>query len=414
MPSVSVIIPAYNAAKTIEKCLGSVLGQTLDDLEVIVVDDGSSDDTLEVAGRMADGDDRVKVLSQENSHAGVARNRGMAQATGDYLYFLDADDWIDTVALEAMVGAARDAGADVVLCHSRSVDNNTGDNEPIAFAIRGLDSDRIYRFGDLDADLFQCCVGWPWDKLFDAAFVRDNGLEFQSLRTSNDALFVFSAMALAGSVYVLGGTLVNHRIHDASSLENTRTKSWDNAFLAAETIEKEFKDKGIFEQYEQSYLQWLVHFSLWNYFSLPDADKPKILERIKDVVVPRVSALDLDKVDDTEVKTAAKVLDRLASGADPLGAAFWLCHEYAHVVGEAADFMARTGELEGEVVRLRHSVDELRSTKDRDLEALRQEMLATVRERESERDAFVNSLSFKVGRAITQVPRSVRDRLQGK
>ena len=62
MPSVSVIIPAYNAAKTIEKCLGSVLGQTLDDLEVIVVDDGSSDDTLEVAGRMADGDVRVKVL----------------------------------------------------------------------------------------------------------------------------------------------------------------------------------------------------------------------------------------------------------------------------------------------------------------------------------------------------------------
>lgn len=381
MPSVSVIIPAYNAAKTIEQCLASVLGQTLDDLEVIVVDDGSTDDTLEVVGSVADGDPRVTVLTQENSHAGVARNRGMAQATGDYLYFLDADDWIDPTALEAMVASARDAGADVVLCRSRSVDNDTGEEEPIDYAVLGLEPDHAYRFGDLDANLFQCCVGWPWDKLFDAAFVRENGLEYQPLRTTNDANFVFTAMALANPVYVMGETLVNHRVHDTSSLSNTRTRSWDNAFLAADAIEKEFKAKGVFERYEQSYLQWLVHFSLWNYFSLPDADRPQILERIKTVVAPRVSALDIDKVDDGEVRAAAKILDSVASGTDLLTAALDLCRAYGTAAGDAAYFRGRSEELELEVAQLRQTVDELRDSKDRDLEALRQEMLATVRER---------------------------------
>ena len=95
MPTVSVIIPSYNAAEYIAQTLESVLAQTLSDIEVIVVDDGSTDSTRDVVAEFACKDSRVTLVEQANQFAGVARNNGMAKARGTYLYFLDADDYIE-------------------------------------------------------------------------------------------------------------------------------------------------------------------------------------------------------------------------------------------------------------------------------------------------------------------------------
>ena len=103
MPKVSVIIPAYNASAFIGKCLESIQCQTLSDIEVIVVDDGSTDNTREIVGAFASKDVRISLIKQQNSFAGVARNNGMKHAEGEYLYFLDADDFIAETMLEDMV-----------------------------------------------------------------------------------------------------------------------------------------------------------------------------------------------------------------------------------------------------------------------------------------------------------------------
>lgn len=105
MPTVSVIIPSYNAAEYIAQTLESVLAQTLSDIEVIVVDDGSTDSTRDVVAEFACKDSRVTLVEQANQFAGVARNNGMAKARGTYLYFLDADDYIEKTALEELVDA---------------------------------------------------------------------------------------------------------------------------------------------------------------------------------------------------------------------------------------------------------------------------------------------------------------------
>ena len=94
-PKISVIIPVYNVEEYLCQCLESVIKQTLREIEIICIDDGSTDNSLKILQEYAQKDRRITVLKQENLHAGVARNAGLAVAKGEYIHFLDSDDWID-------------------------------------------------------------------------------------------------------------------------------------------------------------------------------------------------------------------------------------------------------------------------------------------------------------------------------
>lgn len=113
---ISVLIPAYNAAKTIHRCLDSVLGQTIKDLEIIIVNDGSKDDTLQILQSYALKDKRIIVIDQPNSGVAAARNAVLRRAQGEFILYIDADDWIEPVMLERLLYLSE--GADIVMCSS--------------------------------------------------------------------------------------------------------------------------------------------------------------------------------------------------------------------------------------------------------------------------------------------------------
>lgn len=113
--AVSVIVPVFNGEDTIERCIDSICRQTLRDIEIIVVNDGSDDKTAAVLPCI--GDDRITVINQPNRGQGMARNAGVARACGEYIAFVDADDTIDADMLEVMYSAAKRSGADVVQCN---------------------------------------------------------------------------------------------------------------------------------------------------------------------------------------------------------------------------------------------------------------------------------------------------------
>ncbi len=115
---VSVVVPLYNAAGFLEKSVGSLLGQTYQDLEIILIDDGSKDESADICRRYAESDPRVIFLQQPNRGVSEARNRGLEIMTGEYLTFLDSDDWFEPEAVERMVAALRGNDADVVFCNS--------------------------------------------------------------------------------------------------------------------------------------------------------------------------------------------------------------------------------------------------------------------------------------------------------
>ena len=103
MALVSVIIPVYNLEKYLKQCLESVVSQTLKDIEILCVNDGSTDSSLEILEEYASRDTRIRIINQENHGAGNARNTGLNIAAGEYLYFLDGDDYIENKTLELLV-----------------------------------------------------------------------------------------------------------------------------------------------------------------------------------------------------------------------------------------------------------------------------------------------------------------------
>ena len=111
---VSVIVPVYNVEKYLRSCVNSILNQTLNDIEVILVDDGSPDASGVICDELAKADERVKVIHKKNAGVGAARNDGLSLAQGEWVIFGDSDDWFETDALEQLVSEGEKTKADVI------------------------------------------------------------------------------------------------------------------------------------------------------------------------------------------------------------------------------------------------------------------------------------------------------------
>ena len=119
-PKVSVIIPVYNTEKYLRECLDSVINQTLKEIEIICVDDGSTDSSLEILKEYANKDNRFTIITQQNLHAGVARNAGLAVAKGEYVSFLDSDDWFELKILEETTKILKETDSELCCCKYRN------------------------------------------------------------------------------------------------------------------------------------------------------------------------------------------------------------------------------------------------------------------------------------------------------
>ena len=115
-PMVSIIVPVYNAAPYLNQCIDSLTNQTLKEIEIILINDGSTDDSLVVCGALAAKDDRIRLIDKPNGGVSEARNDGLRAAVGDYVGFVDPDDWVDTEMYERMLSALTTAQADICMC----------------------------------------------------------------------------------------------------------------------------------------------------------------------------------------------------------------------------------------------------------------------------------------------------------
>ncbi|NHM16161.1 glycosyltransferase [Eggerthellaceae bacterium zg-887] len=270
MPEVSIIIPVYNTEDYLVQCIESVLSQTYSHFEVICVDDCSSDESLSILRRYAEKDKRVKVLaSSEKSNAGRCRNRALDVATGEFLAFLDSDDYYEPTFLETMVDLCKSNNLDIALCRSYFLDDRTKkrSNHNKA-ALSRISPNKVYSATELWDVAFRYAVGWPWDKLFRRSFVEQYGLCFQEQDSTNDAYFVYSALAVVRRFAYTGNRLVNHRVCNLRSIENTRDKTWTNLFSAVREIQS-FLCKNNLEQLSaQSFDNWVAEMCVWNIGSL--------------------------------------------------------------------------------------------------------------------------------------------------
>ena len=282
MTKVSVIIPVYNVEPYLRQCMDSVVGQTLKDIEIICVDDGSTDDSLNILKEYAAEDSRVQIIQQQNAGAGAARNNGMRHATGKYLSFLDSDDFFEPRMLERAYDLAEKDQADFVAYKSDQYHTEKNQFVPVSWVIRENEIPPYHPFNhrQMTGNVFKVFVGWAWDKLFLREFVDKYNLTFQEQRTSNDMLFVFSAVALAKKIAVVPAVLAHQRRDAKDSLSKTRENSWDCFYHALTALRDKLKEEGLYEELEKDYINYALHFSLWNYNTLSEPTKSMLKDKL--------------------------------------------------------------------------------------------------------------------------------------
>ncbi|MBQ9726254.1 MAG: glycosyltransferase [Kiritimatiellae bacterium] len=265
-PAVSVVVPVHDARDYLRPCLDSVLAQSLGDIECICVDDGSTDDSLAILKEYEARDARVRVFHQENATAGAARNRGLEEARGDYVSFLDADDVFAPDMLETARRRCMADDLDFAVFLSDQLVSRTG---RLRGPVRGFRRSSIppygpFTFRELTENVFRTFVGWAWDKLYKRSFVLASGLRFQAQRTTNDLFFVHSALLAARRIGVVDRVLAHQRVGHGGTLSRTRERSWRCFHDALAALRERIVSQGLWNELERDFSNYALHFSLWN------------------------------------------------------------------------------------------------------------------------------------------------------
>ena len=283
MTKVSIIIPVYNAEKYLGKCLESLLSQTLQEMEIICVDDGSSDGSPEILKRFQERDGRVRILTQENQYAGAARNNGMKEAQGEYLLFLDADDFFENTLLEKVYNQGKKMEADIVLFGAKQYNDKTGIVSPASWYFKrdALPRENPFSGKTENTDVFALVTPAPWTKLFRREFVEKQGLSFQGLQNSNDVYFVLTALALAEKITYVDEELVFYRVGMKGSLQGSKSLHPDCFIEAYVGVYHELQRRGIYERYEEGFMNILLSGCAHNLRTVTDWElRRRICERM--------------------------------------------------------------------------------------------------------------------------------------
>lgn len=220
---VSVVVPAYNMEKYISRCLDAICGQSFRDLEILVIDDGSTDKTYEIACEYAKSDSRVTAIHKENGGVSSARNFGIEKSHGEYILFADPDDLIEIDGIEVLVKAMTDSDVDLVSCeYSRWHDDGTKlQDYDFISGKRVFSSDNdILDF--ILHELADYHVGYEvWNKLFKTDIIRDNNIKFsEKCRIGEDLAFNIKYLMNIKDMDNISERCVRYNIRDDSAMGN--------------------------------------------------------------------------------------------------------------------------------------------------------------------------------------------------
>lgn len=251
MVKVSVIVPIYNAEKYLRQCIDSVVNQTLKDIEIILIDDGSTDGSAEICKEYL-FDSRVSYYHKENEGLAAARDDGMQRASGEYIGFVDSDDWLEPDMYEKMYNAAKSNDSDVVFCNC--IENENGhrftpempsgpyDRKKILGDILGRSLAYIDKNGSKRAIRWSNCL-----RIYKLQTLKENGITFgRGFRRSQDLQLTYEAMLVAQNFYYLGNEHLYHNRVVEDSLSRGYTKNmWQ---LYVPLIERLYRDTEAFRE----------------------------------------------------------------------------------------------------------------------------------------------------------------------
>lgn len=257
---VSIIVPCYNSAPFLRQCINSILNQSFSSFQLILVDDGSTDDTLSILNAYKNIDSRIAVLSQKNQYAGVARNYGMSIATGKYLLFLDSDDFFEKTFVGKLYHAAEKYNSDIVICDGYYFNTATGEiaSPSVFLQHHNLPIKKAFSYKDIPDKILHITIDCPWNKLFKREFIQRHNLTFQNTRSANDIFFVDSALLLASRISTVDERLIYYRKNVKTSLQATRAKEPLNFYQALTAVRSRIEHEPCYSSVRRSLLSLFI------------------------------------------------------------------------------------------------------------------------------------------------------------
>lgn len=233
-PKVSVIMPVYNAQQTLRRSVDSILSQTLRDIEIILIDDGSIDQSGKICDIYKKADSRVRVVHQPNLGVSVARQKGIEAATGNYIIHVDSDDYAEPEMLEKLYKSALESGSDMVICDYFETNNER--ERYVRQCPKSFDCSDI-----IDDILFQRLHGVCWNKLVLKRFIREKNITFSNgVQYSEDTLFNLLILNNSAKVSYLPEAFYHYDVfsNKDSLLRGNRSRLWKNAYTFWQRLRK--------------------------------------------------------------------------------------------------------------------------------------------------------------------------------
>ncbi len=275
-PAVSIVIPVYNAESYLRECLDSVLRQTLDDIEVLCVNDGSTDTSLAILRDYAARDVRLRIIDKPNGGVSSARNAAYPHLRGKYTYFADADDCLDPTLCSKAFFAAEHIQADVC-CFFFGMEGRCK-ADPIDVPLSVVNpNEKLRNF------LLSRINGGPCSKFFRTAFLLDNDLTFPPYRIGEDQLVHWRACLLAKRVAICPEQLYWYRQHPMSAMRSGGEKCFD-VIEVFELIKEFLIGHGLFEHYRETYLAMKLDHLYLECHSMPRSLYPLRQKRLQEAL----------------------------------------------------------------------------------------------------------------------------------
>ena len=250
---VSIVIPVYNVEQYLKRCVDSVLKQSYQNMEIILVNDGSTDSSMDICNHYKRVDSRIQVVHKRNGGLASARNAGMRLMKGEYLFFLDSDDWIESETIEELVLVAEKYEVDFVRFRPMYAGwPNHADGSLCDFGTEAGMKEKKYLREDIEREIYPRLIATDnlnmgaivaaWRSLYRVGFILNNNLFFnENIRYSEDSLFSALLLTKTNSFYYLDGPRYYHYYYNPASITKSfRQDRWESCLRLMDSFEKEF------------------------------------------------------------------------------------------------------------------------------------------------------------------------------
>ncbi len=273
-PKVSVILPIYNVGKYLRQSIDSLINQTLKEIEIICIDDGSTDDCYDILEEYKAKDSRIKVVHKSNKGTGAARNDGLRLATGECIGFVDPDDWVKPNMYEILYNQIKEKNLDIIMCMPDGYDEKNAVNAPFPYFVDAnfehIIDDRVFNWRDLSPFQYPMCV---WNKLYTKELFDKNHIDFAEGLDFEDHKVIFGTLLTAERMYFIHDKLYVYRFNREGSVLTDNNRRLIDHIKIFDIVENLMKETNTYNALRNDFLFYKIHNILYYYSMIKDEFK---------------------------------------------------------------------------------------------------------------------------------------------